>query len=142
MSAGGARAKAIIAYNEQTGEIKSGQITAGIGFSYWILKLGGVDQKEETSHTRIEYVYYRMLLASGIDMSESRLLKKEHYNHFMTKRFGRIESEDEKIQKVHVQTLGALMHRDYNEPGTLSYEQAAFAMTQIGLKQREVEQFL
>jgi HipA-like C-terminal domain./HipA-like N-terminal domain. len=140
-SAGGARAKAIIAYNEDTGVIKSGQINAGIGFTYWILKLDGVDQKEETSHTRIEYAYYLMAKEAKINMSESKLMKSDGYYHFMTKRFDRINLENGSMDKVHMQTLGALMHRDYNEPGTLSYEEAAQAMHKLGIKQSDTEQF-
>jgi len=140
-SAGGARAKAIIAFNEKTGVIKSGQIDAGTGFTYWILKLDGVDQKEETSHTRIEYAYYLMAKEAKIDMSESRLIKKDNYYHFLTKRFDRVVSEDGSINKVHMQSLGALLHRDYNEPGTLSYEEAVQAMVTLDLKKFEIEEF-
>lgn len=140
-SAGGARAKAIIAYNEDTGEIKSGQVDAGKGFSYWILKLDGVDQQAETAHTRIEYAYYLMALDAKIIMNESRLIEKDNYFHFMTKRFDRIETEDGRIDKVHMQTLGALMHRDYNTPGSLSYEEAAQMMVELELKKIDFEQF-
>ena len=140
-SAGGARAKAIIAYNEKTGIIKSGQIGAGNGYTYWILKLDGVDQKEETSHTRVEYAYYLMAKEANISMSESRLIKKDRYYHFMTKRFDRIVLKDGTIDKVHMQTLGALLHRDYNEPGTLSYEEAVQAMYTLNLKRIDIEEF-
>ena len=140
-SAGGARAKAIIAYNEETGVIKSGQINAGVGYTYWILKLDGVDQKEATSHTRIEYAYYLMAKEAKINMSESRLLKLDGYYHFMTKRFDRIQLKDGSMDKVHMQTLGALMHRDYNEPGTLSYEGTVQTMHKLGIKQSDSEQF-
>lgn len=140
-SAGGARAKAIIAYNENTGEIKSGQVDAGKGFSYWILKLDGVDQQAETTHTRIEYAYYLMALDAKIIMNESRLIEKDNYFHFMTKRFDRIETEEGRIDKVHMQTLGALMHRDYNVPGSLSYEEAAQMMVKLELKKSDFEQF-
>jgi serine/threonine-protein kinase HipA len=140
-SAGGARAKAIIAFNQKTGVIRSGQIDAGKGYSYWILKLDGVDQKEESSHTRIEYAYYLMAKEAHINMTESRLIKRDKYYHFMTKRFDRIELEDGSIDKVHMQTLGALMHRDYNEPGTLSYEEATQAMYAINLSKDDIEEF-
>lgn len=140
-SAGGARAKAIIAYNEETKEIKSGQIYAGKGFSYWILKLDGVDQKEETSHTRIEYAYYLMAKAAKIEMSESRLLFENNRYHFMTKRFDRIVLEDGKMDKIHMQTLGAMLHIDYNQPGLISYEEVVHLMQKLGLKKEEKEQF-
>jgi len=140
-SAGGARAKAIIAFNEKTGVIKSGQIDAGKGYTYWILKLDGVDQQEETSHTRVEYAYYLMAKEAKIDISESRLIKRDNYYHFMTKRFDRVVTEDGTINKVHMQSLGALLHRDYNEPGTLSYEEAVQAMVTLNLKKSEIEEF-
>lgn len=140
-SAGGARAKAIIAYNEKTGVIKSGQVNAGKGFTYWILKLDGVNQKDETAHTRIEYAYYLMAKDAQIKMTESRLIKKDGYYHFMTKRFDRIMLDDGSIDKVHMQTLGALLHRDYNEPGTLSYEETVQAMIEINLKRDDILQF-
>lgn len=140
-SAGGARAKAIIAYNEETKEIKSGQIYAGKGFSYWILKLDGVDQKEETSQTRIEYAYYLMAKAAKIEMSESRLLFENNRYHFMTKRFDRIVLEDGKMDKIHMQTLGAMLHIDYNQPGLISYEEVVHLMQKLGLKKEEKEQF-
>lgn len=140
-SAGGARAKAIIAYNEKTGMIKSGQIDAGKGYTYWILKLDGVDQQEETSHTRIEYAYYLMATAAKISMNESKLLKRNGYYHFMTKRFDRIQRQDGRIDKVHMQTLGSLIHGDYNEPGNTSYEEVVQAMNKMGIKRSENEQF-
>lgn len=140
-SAGGARAKAIIAYNEQTKEIKSGQINAGQGFSYWILKLDGVDQKEETSHTRIEYAYYLMAQAAKITMSESRLLLNQGRYHFMTKRFDRVLKKDGTMDKVHMQTLGALLHIDYNEPGLISYEEVTHIIDKLGLRSEEKEEF-
>ena len=140
-SAGGARAKAIIAYNEKTGIIKSGQIDAGKGFSYWILKLDGVDQQEETSFTRIEYAYYLMALDAGIYMSESRLLEKDGYYHFMTKRFDRVIDAKGKMEKLHMQTLGSLTHVDYNDPGLVSYESVTQVMYQLGMNISDNEQF-
>jgi serine/threonine-protein kinase HipA len=140
-SAGGARAKAIIAYHETTGHIKSGQIDAGQGYSYWILKLDGVDQKEESTHTRVEYAYYLMATSAKITMSESRLLSVGGRYHFMTKRFDRIILPDGTMDKLHMQTLGALMHVDYNEPGIMSYEEVTQIMYQLGLKQSDNEQF-
>ncbi len=140
-SAGGARAKAIIAYNEETGVIKSGQIDSGKGFTYWLLKLDGVDQKEETSFTRIEYAYYLMAKEAKINMSESRLLSKSGRYHFMTRRFDRNVLPDGTVEKLHMQTLGALVHVDYNEPGLFSYEEAAQTMTKLNVKRKDFEQF-
>ncbi len=140
-SAGGARAKAVIAYNETTGVIKSGQIDAGKGFAYWLLKLDGVDQKEETAYTRIEYAYYIMAREAKITMSESRLLLKSGRYHFMTRRFDRSVLPDGTVEKRHMQTLGALVHVDYNEPGLFSYEEAAQTMAKLNVKKKDFEQF-
>ncbi len=140
-SAGGARAKAIIALNERTGEIKSGQIDLGSDFSYWLIKLDGVDQKEETSFTRIEYAYYLMAREAKIEMSHSKLLEKDGYCHFMTRRFDRILNSKGKWEKLHMQTIGAIAHVDYNDPGMMSYERVTHIMYQMGIKLSENKQF-
>ncbi|MCR5527919.1 MAG: type II toxin-antitoxin system HipA family toxin [Saccharofermentans sp.] len=125
-SAGGARAKALIAWNEEKHMIKSGQIDAGNGYEYWLMKFDGVnkngdhDLEDEIEYTRIEYAYSLMARDSGIQMSECRLFEENGRYHFMTKRFDRISD-----QKLHMQTLGALAHIDYNLPGQASYEEAA-----------------
>ncbi|HMM01202.1 MAG TPA: type II toxin-antitoxin system HipA family toxin [Bacilli bacterium] len=133
-SAGGARAKAIIAYNEKTGIIKSGQIDAGEGFTYWIIKLDGVNQGDETAFTRREYAYYLMAKEAKIEMTESRLLEKDGYYHFMTRRFDRYLNSKNKMEKLHMQTLGALTHIDYNQPGSMSYEETANIMYRLGIQ--------
>ena len=141
-SAGGARAKAIVAWNENTGEIRSGQINAGDDFSYWLIKFDGVskngdhDLEDEPEYTLIEYAYYRMALLSGIEMNECRIFSENGRNHFMTKRFDRIGKN-----KLHMQTLGAIAHIDYNIPALCSYEQAAGYMRQMKLTAAEIEQF-
>lgn len=118
-SAGGARAKAVIAWNEQTNEIRSGQIDAGSGFGYWLIKFDGVrgngdrDVKDAPVYTRIEYAYYLMAKAAGIEMEECCLYKENGLYHLMTKRFDR---EDRTGRKLHMQSLGALAHYDYNDP--------------------------
>ena len=133
-SAGGARAKAIVAWNEKTGDIRSGQISAGEDYEYWLIKFDGLENnkdKEENDgpqHTRIEYAYYLMAKAAGINMSECRLYKENGRHHFMTKRFDRI---GENGDKLHMQSLGAIAHFDYNSPGSYSYEQAAKAMRKL-----------
>ncbi len=139
-SAGGARAKAIIAYNEKSGVIKSGQINAGKDFSYWILKLDGVEN-ESTPYTRIEFAYYLMAVSAGIEMMESRLLERDGRYHFMTKRFDRILKKDGSMEKVHMQTLGSISHTDYNEPGLLSYEETTQLMYQMGMDVDTNEEF-
>ena len=140
-SAGGARAKAIIAWNEDTGDMRSGQIDAGSGYTYWIIKFdkvagsgdhGLVDSPE---YTCIEYAYYLMAKDAGIEMSDCRLFEENNRKHFMTKRFDRNPSTGDKI---HMQTLGALTHTDYNIPGLLSYEQAALYAKKLGLSHTEI----
>ena len=141
-SAGGARAKAIIAWNEDSGEIKSGQVDAGDGFDYWLLKFDGVSKngdhnlEDEPEYTLIEYSYYQMAVLAGVEMSECRLLRENGRNHFMTKRFDRVNGD-----KLHMQTLGALAHLDYSFPALCSYEQAVMYMRQMNLTAKEIEQF-
>lgn len=139
-SAGGARAKAIIAYNEKEGIIKSGQMDAGPGFTYWLLKLDGIDQISGASFTKREYAYYLMALDAKIIMSESRLLEKDGFSHFMTKRFDRLII-NQKMEKRHMQTLGSLVHVDYNQPRIYGYENAVLTMKKLKLKQEDFKQF-
>lgn len=142
-SAGGARAKAIIAWNEETNDIRSGQISAGDGYAYWLIKFDGVsnnkdhgDKEDGPSYTRIEYAYHLMAKAAGIDMSECRLYRENGRYHFMTKRFDR---EGENGAKIHMQSLGAIAHYDYNAPGVYGYEQAADILYRLGSSQKDVE---
>lgn len=141
-SAGGARAKAIIAWNPATQEVRSGQIDAGKGFEYWLLKFDGVannrdkDLADPKGFGAIEYAYYLMARAAGITMSECRLLEENGRRHFMTRRFDR--SADGR--KIHMQSLAALMHYDYNTPGANSYEQAIMAMRRLDLAMGEIEE--
>ena len=133
-SAGGARAKAVIAWNPDSGEIRSGQVKAPSGFGYWILKFDGVRNREHgvrdpLGYGRIEYAYHLMARAAGIDMSESRLLHEHGRSHFMTRRFDR----DERGNKVHMLSLHAIAHLDYQLPGAHSYEQAFEAMHRLQL---------
>lgn len=132
-SAGGARAKAVIAWNPKTHEIRSGQLQAPDGFEHWLLKFDGVgrDQELGTSqdYGRIEYAYYLMAKSAGIHMSESRLLLEHGRAHFMTHRFDR-----ESGIKHHVQSLCAMSHLDYKKKSANSYEQLFMTMQQLGLK--------
>lgn len=139
-SAGGARAKAIIAWNEETGKVVSGQLLAPGGFSHWIIKLDGVTNEmlgDPKGYGRIEYAYYKMAVDCGITMSESRLLQEGGRAHFMTKRFDRIENN----QKLHMQTLCGLCHFDYKSPGAFAYEQAFQTMRQLRMPYSDAEQF-
>jgi serine/threonine-protein kinase HipA len=137
-SAGGARAKAVIAYNPQTGEVRSGQIDELKGFEYWLIKFDGVSETqllETKGYGNIEYAYYLMALDCGIEMSECRLLRENGRSHFMTKRFDRSGEE-----KIHMQTLCAIAHYDYNEPRSYAYEQAFQIMRQLHLPYNDAEQ--
>ncbi|GHT53360.1 toxin HipA [Bacteroidia bacterium] len=140
-SAGGARAKAVIAYNEATGEIRSGQLNAPEGFSHWLIKLDGIenedkDIKDPMHFGRIEYAYYLMAISCGIEMMESRLLKENGRFHFMTRRFDRIGGKE----KIHMQTLCGLAHFDFNSPGIYSYEQLFQIMRTLRLPYTAAEQ--
>ncbi|UPL51387.1 type II toxin-antitoxin system HipA family toxin [Hymenobacter sublimis] len=139
-SAGGARPKAIIAFNEDTREVRSGQVTAPPGFGYWLLKLDGVQDRalgDPQDFGRLEYAYYRMAVASGLDMMECRLYEEGPRAHFMTRRFDRTAAGE----KLHAQTLCALAHYDYNQPAAYSYEQAFQVMRQLRLPYTAAEQF-
>ena len=125
-SAGGAKAKAIIAYNEETGVYRSGQIDAGEGFSYWIIKFDKLDKEEKDSffdsyQTREEYAYYLMAKKAGINMTECRLLKERDDYHFMTKRFDRYVDEKGILRKLHMATACGLAHIDYADKHNFSY---------------------
>ena len=138
-SAGGMRAKAIIAYNKKTGKIRSGQVASPKGYEYWIIKFDGVKDNQiddPEGYGRIEYAYYKMALLAGIIMTECRLLEDEKYAHFMTRRFDRTSSGE----KLHMQTLCALAHFDYNKPGAYSYEQAFQVMREMRLPFQDAEQ--
>ena len=141
-SAGGARAKVLIAYDEATGEIRSGQVANDENFSYWLLKLDDVQNNSDKEkadvqgYGPIEYTYYQMALAAGIQMSECRLLEKSGHRHFMTRRFDRLAGG----KKLHYQSLCALAHYDFNMAGTYSYEQAFMVIKQLGLGHEALEQ--
>ena len=138
-SAGGARPKAIIAYNEKTGQVKSGQTSAPKGFEHWLLKLDTVSDVqfgESTGFGRIEMAYYLMAKACEIDMMECRLLEEKGRAHFMTKRFDREGGE----QKHHIQTLCAMQHYDFSQITSFSYEQIFQTMRLLRLPYPEAEQ--
>ena len=141
-SAGGARAKALIAWNERTNEVKSGQLQLGEGFDYWLMKFDNVSRNgdhglaDRPEYTLIEYAYYKMAVACGIQMSECRIFRSGNDSHFMTKRFDRVGGK-----KIHMQSLGAIAHVSYQIPALCSYELAARYMKEIGLVPREIEQF-
>jgi serine/threonine-protein kinase HipA len=141
-SAGGARAKAIIAWNPATNEVRSGHVPAPEGFSHWLLKLDGVsgnkdkEREDPKGYGAIEFAYSKMARDAGITMTACRLHEEGPRRHFMTRRFDRTDNGE----KVHVQSLGALAHFDYNSAGAYSYEQAFDVMRRLGLTHPEIEQ--
>ena len=141
-SAGGARAKAVIAWNRETNEVRSGQVAAGEGFEHWLLKFDGVagNQDKELEDPKgfgvVEYAYHRMARAAGVVMNECRLLEEHGRRHFMTRRFDRVAGGG----KLHMQSLGALAHLNFNQAGAHGYEQALGMIRRLGLSMAEVEQ--
>ena len=131
-SAGGQRAKAIIAYNKATGEVRSGQVDAPAGFDYYLIKLDGVSAKagfrETENYGRLEYSFYKLAKACGIEMTECSLIEENGRAHFLTKRFDR-----EGGKKIHMQTLCALAHYDFRLLRGYSYEQAFNVMRALRL---------
>jgi len=138
-SAGGQRAKAIIAYNKTTGEVRSGQVAAPAGFDYYLIKLDGVSAtagfKETGNHGRLEYSFYKLAKACGIEMTECSLIEENGRAHFLTKRFDR-----ENGNKIHMQTLCGIAHFDYRLHRAYSYEQAFNVMRALRLPYSEAQE--
>ncbi len=141
-SAGGARAKAVIAWNPTTHEVRSGQVKAPSGFEYWLLKFDGVsnnkdrDLADPKGFGAIEYAYSLMAKAAGVRMSECRIFEEGGRRHFMTKRFDRLDDGE----KLHMQSLAALAHFDFNNPLAHSYEQAFNVIRRLGLSMEHIEE--
>jgi serine/threonine-protein kinase HipA len=138
-SAGGARPKAVIAFNEKTNEVRSGQTNAPAGFEHWLIKLDGVSDVQlgaSKGYGRVEMAYYNMALACGIEMMPSRLLEENGRAHFMTKRFDR---EGGSV-KHHIQTFCAMKHFDYNLVTSFSYEQLFQTLWELNLPYPDSEQ--
>jgi serine/threonine-protein kinase HipA len=139
-SAGGARAKAVIAWNPKTREIRSGQLKPMKGFESWLIKFDGVSENRDRElndplgYGRIEYAYHLMARAAGITMSDCRLFEENGRAHFMTRRFDR----GPQGEKFHLQTLCAMAHFDFNEAGAYSYEQAFQIARRLNLPQPEI----
>ena len=138
-SAGGQRAKAIIAYNKVTGEVRSGQVEAPEGFDYYLIKLDGVSAKagfrETENYGRLEYSFYKMARACGIEMTDCSLVEENGRAHFLTRRFDRKNG-----RKVHMQTLCGIAHYDYRLHRAYSYEQAFNVMRALRLPYSEASQ--
>lgn len=138
-SAGGQRAKAIIAYNKETGEVMSGQVDAPTGFDYYLIKLDGVTAeagfRETQNFGRLEYSFYKLVKECGIEMSECSLIEENGRAHFLTKRFDRVKGD-----KVHMQTLCAIAHYDYRLLRAYSYEQAFNVMRSLRLPYSQAQE--
>lgn len=140
-SAGGARAKAVIAWNKEKNIIKSGQIDTEKGFDYYLIKFDGVsnngdyDLTDSLGYTQVEYAYYLMAKDAGIEMMPSELFEEHGRYHFITKRFDRMVKE-----KIHTQTFGAMCHIDYNIPRLASYEMLALRCIDLGIPQKQLDE--
>lgn len=143
MSAGGARPKAVLAFNQDFTQVRSGQTNTPAGFEHYLVKFDGVSEHNQDRETFgdplgygvMEYTYYQVAIACGIDMAPCRLLNEGDRRHFIAKRFDRIGNN-----KVHVQTLNGLAHVDYKQPGSFSYEELLGIARQLKLSARSAEQ--
>jgi serine/threonine-protein kinase HipA len=141
-SAGGARAKAILAWNKETDEFRSGQVEAGAGFEYWLMKFDGITSSSDTEvatpkgYGKIEYAYHLMAIEADIEMTACRLHYEGGRSHFMTKRFDRTANGG----KLHMQSLGAIAHYDYRQPASYSYEQAIQIIRRMRLPRKDMDQ--
>ena len=141
-SAGGARAKVLIAYNEATNTVLSGQVRAPEGFGYWLLKFDDIENNRDKENAdpagfgALEYTYSEIAKEAGIEMTECQLLTDGNHRHFMTRRFDRTENGN----KLHYQSLTAIAHYDFNIAGAYSYEQAFAIAKRIGLTMTDIEQ--
>ena len=141
-SAGGARAKAVIAWNPKTNEVRSGQVSAGPGFEYWLIKFDGIsgnkdkELEDPKGYGAIEFAYHKMALDAGIEMSECRLFEENGRRHFMTRRYDRTNDG----KKLHKLSLFGMAHLDFNQPGAHSYEEAIFTSRRLNLSMNAIEQ--
>ena len=141
-SAGGARAKAVIAFNPETYEVRSGQMDLPPGFEHWLIKFDGVAMSgdwgiaDPSGYGLLEYSYHLMAKACGIEMMESRIFSEGGRNHFMTRRFDRALNGG----KSFVQTFAAIAHADYYESGAYSYEQLIMTMRELAMTQPQIEE--
>ncbi|MFH1845083.1 MAG: type II toxin-antitoxin system HipA family toxin [bacterium] len=141
-SAGGARAKAILAWNPATDEFRSGQVDVEAGFEHWLMKFDGISNNRDKEladplgYGKIEYAYHLMAVEAGIKMTPCRLHHEGGRSHFMTRRFDRTATG----RKLHLQSLGAIAHYDFNQPASYSYEQAIQVIRRLGLPREDLEQ--
>ena len=145
MSAGGARPKAVLAFNDDFTQVRSGQASVPAGFTHYLMKFDGVSEHNKNQETfgdpmgfgAMEYVYHLMAKGCGIGMMPCRLLPEGNRRHFITQRFDRVGN-----QKVHVQTLNGLAHVDYKKPGSFSYAELFSIARQLKLSATDAEQLL
>lgn len=145
MSAGGARAKAVLAFNQDFSRVRSGQVDAPAGFTHWLLKFDGVSEHHSGRETfgdpqgygAMEFTYYLMARQCGIRMMPSRLLTEGNRRHFVTRRFDRDGN-----RKIHVQTLAGLAHVDYKKPGSFSYAELFNVARSLRLPANDAEELL
>ncbi len=145
MSAGGARPKAVLAFNDDFTQVRSGQVNAAKGFTHHIMKFDGVSEHRQGQETfgdpqgygAMEYVYYLMATQCGINMMPTRLLDEGSRRHFVTQRFDRLGND-----KVHVQTLNGLAHVDYKRPGSYSYAEVFAIARQLRVPAKDAEELL
>ncbi|EJT0553107.1 type II toxin-antitoxin system HipA family toxin [Vibrio vulnificus] len=143
MSAGGARPKAVLAFNEDFTQVRSGQTNVPSGFTHYLMKFDGVSEHNKNQETfgdplgygAMEFVYHLMANKCGVDMMQCRLLHEGNRRHFITQRFDRIKNS-----KVHVQTLNGLAHIDYKKPGSFSYAELFGIARQLKLSAVDAEQ--
>jgi serine/threonine-protein kinase HipA len=143
MSAGGARAKAVIAWNPENDDVRSGQVDAPPGYEHWLLKFDGVSGNRDRErladpegYGAVEFAYSQMAVAAGIEMTPCRLFEENGRRHFTTRRFDRPTGDT----KLHMQSLAALRHYDFNDPSSYSYEQALLTIRTLGLPMAAIEQ--
>ncbi len=126
----------------ETNEVRSGQVRAPAGFGYWLLKFDGVsgnkdkELEDPQGYTVIEYAYANMARAAGLEMMECRLMEEGGRRHFMTRRFDRLDDGS----KLHMQSLAAMAHLDFNDPLANSYEQSFDVIRRLGLPMSAMEQ--
>lgn len=145
MSAGGARPKAVLAFNEDLTQVRSGQVNIPEGFTHYLIKFDGVSEHNKNQETfgdplgygAMEFVYHLMAKRCGVDMMPCQLLQEGNRRHFITQRFDRINNK-----KIHVQTLNGIAHVDYKKPGSFSYAELFGIARQLKLPAPEAEQLL
>ncbi|WP_231759407.1 type II toxin-antitoxin system HipA family toxin [Microbulbifer elongatus] len=145
MSAGGARPKAVLAFNQDFTQVRSGQTDVPAGFTHYLMKFDGVSEHNKNQETfgdpmgfgAMEYVYHQMATRCGIDMMPCHLLHEGNRRHFVTERFDRHGND-----KIHIQTLNGIAHADYKVPGSYSYAELFGIARQLKLTARDAEQLL